>query len=128
MSTIRKSVPAGLALALVALYSGACDSATGLGGPAINISATWDVEGVPGHTIDFRSPDDGNRSGVLTGLEEIDFGDEQNTLGGFWADGRIEITINRGGELPRFVATFHEEDPTSLTFTSSTAASFTVVR
>jgi hypothetical protein len=128
MSAIRKFVPAGLAMALVVLYSGACDTATGLGGPAINISATWQVEGDPSRAVDFRSPDDGNRRGVLTGREEIDFGNIENPLGGFWADGRIEITINRGGQLPRFVATFHEADPTRLTFTSSTAESFTVIR
>lgn len=126
MNTIRRTVPASMAFALAVLSAGACDS-TGLGGPAINISATWEDEDDPDHTIDFRTPDDGNRRGVLTGREEF-AQDGPFTVGGFWAEGRIEITINRAGELPRFVATFHDLDQARLEFTSSTAPGFTLVR
>jgi hypothetical protein len=104
------------ALALSALLlTAACDDDLGPGGPPIVISATWQVEGEPNTSFDFRSPDDGKRAGVVTGFEQTSTDDFP--LGGHWVGGRIEITIRRAVDsLPKFQAWFHTAEPTRLEF------------
>jgi hypothetical protein len=120
---MRSSAP-GLLLAAAVLLAGAagCDSTGVGGGPAIVISATWNVVGNEEHRITFRSPDDGKSVGLIAGTEhhpscprECDFCDRLCPLGGHWANGRIEITLDRPGERPKFTATFHAE-PQQLVF------------
>jgi|GEM_PF-3953808 len=105
------------ALALSALLvTAACDDSTGVSGPPIVISATWQVEGEQDRSFFFRSPDDGQRTGVLTGLEQTPDGNDR-PLGGHWAGGRVEITVLRpNDQRPKFQAWFHSANPTRLEF------------
>ncbi|MEX2572499.1 MAG: hypothetical protein WD737_14460 [Gemmatimonadota bacterium] len=106
------------ATGLLLLSAGCEGSPTGGGGGLpIVISATWTDAHDPDHTVTFRSPDDGRTSGVVTGTEDHDDCADPCPLGGFWADGRIEITILRDSGRPKFVANYTWENPTELTFT-----------
>jgi len=104
-------------LALFAVVASAgCDDNGGPGGPPIVISATWQVEGEQDHSFFFRSPDDGQRTGIVTGLEQTPDGNDR-PLGGHWAGGRIEITVLRpNDQRPKFQAWFHAANPTRLEF------------
>lgn len=111
------------------LLGGCSDSPLGGGGPPLIISATWvDVDDA-GHTIFFRSVDDGETSGTLAGREDHpELGTFDSPVGGFWEGGRIEMVIVRGGEAYKFVATIDGPEPTELVFTSvgGTADGFTI--
>jgi hypothetical protein len=116
MNASRGLVCAAITALSVAMTG--CESGTGPGGGIpIIISATWIDEDDGQHTIDFRTPDDGEPSGVLAGREEHPDCNDLCPVGGFWRNGRIEITIDRGGgEHPKFEALYHEENPTRLEF------------
>jgi hypothetical protein len=99
------------------------------GGPTIVISNTWQVQGSTTRTFFFRSPDDGNSSGLITGRENgTQFGDDR-PLGGFWSNGRIEITVYRSeGNQPKFVATFQSNNPNELQFAAVNGSETFVLR
>jgi hypothetical protein len=121
-----------MSVALVALSvtMAGCEGGTGPGGGIpIVISATWVDESDETHAITFRTPDDGASSGVLAGREEHPACPNQCSVGGFWRNARIEITIDRIDHRPKFEAAYHEENPTRLEFTQiGGSESFTLVQ
>jgi hypothetical protein len=108
---------AAMCLLPVALAAG-CDSPSEGGGPIIIISDTWENVQNPENTFFFRSPDDGQRSGVVAGTETRPGGGAARPLGGFWAGGRLEFTVHRAeDDRPKFVAYFQGDDPNELELT-----------
>jgi hypothetical protein len=107
-----------LCLLLLAPLAG-CDSATGPGGPIIVISNTWrNADPNLQHTIFFRSPDDGQRSGLIAGREDHPIFGPNSLVGGHWANGRVEIMVYRGeDEQHKYVAYVTADNPERLEFT-----------
>jgi hypothetical protein len=107
-----------LCLLLLAPLAACGDAAGPGGGPIIVISQTWRNATLAQHTIFFRSPDDGQPSGVIAGREDHPTFGPNSPVGGFWADGRVEIVIHRGEDRRhKYVAYVTADNPERLEFT-----------
>jgi len=107
---------------VLAFGTASCESATGVSPPVLVITMTWDVEGQEGRRFSFSAEQDdsqGLEAGTFTGTEFSVAPPDSYDFTGSWANGQIQIIVERPGGNVTYTATFDYDRPNRLTLHSS---------
>jgi hypothetical protein len=104
------------------LVSTSCEPTTAVAIPVLVITATWDVQGQEGRRFSFSAEQDdsqGLESGTFTGTEFTVDPFDTHDFTGSWANGQLQMVVDRPGGNVTYTATFDYDRPDRLTLHSS---------